>query len=433
MRHPRRIVLLCLLAALGGSRLASASGFGLFQHGARAIGQAGAFTARAVDPSSVTYDPAGITQLPGLQAEAGLDMNNPTIDYSSSSGKFSARHIIQFPPALYVTWRPKSGPLAFGIGYDSPFNDSLFWEPVDFPGRFINRRTEVRLYEVHPIVAYDLGAGWSVGAGFRYAFGNLDRDTNAIETLAVGSPSGPVTPVTVEIRRNATADVNATAWDVSLHYGAPSWGFGGVYRSSESFKGDGDVSYKLRDTPTGVPGFDAAFQSQFGRGRVRESFELPREVRGGIWYAPYPELRIELDASFQSWSSLQATDTTYSPNPVNPAFPTETTPRGWKDTTGLRLGVEGNVTDHFLLYGGVALEQSPVPDRTVEPGFPYGDFMVYAAGFGYDFATISFDLAYSYHKFDSRNAPHQELANPAVTGSYGGRDSVFGLTARWRF
>jgi long-chain fatty acid transport protein len=433
MRHPRRIVVLCLLAALTGASLASASGFGLFQHGARAIGQAGAFTARAVDPSTVTYDPAGITELAGLQAEAGLDMNNPTIDYHSSTGNFAARHIIQFPPALYVTWKPKSGPLAFGIGYDSPFNDSLFWDPVDFPGRFVNRRTELRLYEVHPVVAYDLGEGWSVGAGFRYAFGNLDSDINAIETIEVGPEPGPVTPLSLELRRNATADVNGTAWDASVHYGAPSWGFGAVYRSSESLKGNGTVSYVTRDQITGVPGFDTAFQTQFGDGRTRESFELPREVRGGVWYAPYPELRIELDASFQSWSSLTATDIAYYPNPINPSTPTETTPRDWKDTTGLRLGVEGNVTDHFLLYGGIAREQSPVPDRTVEPGFPYGDFMVYAAGFGYDFATISFDMAYSYHKFDSRSAPHQELENPAVTGTYTGRDSVFGLTARWRF
>ena len=41
MRHLRRVVLLCLVTALAGSSLASASGFGLFQHGGRAMGQAG--------------------------------------------------------------------------------------------------------------------------------------------------------------------------------------------------------------------------------------------------------------------------------------------------------------------------------------------------------------------------------------------------------
>ncbi|HEY4563592.1 MAG TPA: outer membrane protein transport protein [Thermoanaerobaculia bacterium] len=431
MRQRCRVVLLCLLAAALGASLAAASGFGLFQHGARAIGQAGAFTARASDPSAMTYNPAAIAKLSGVQLEAGLDMNNPTIDYTSQTGNFQARHIIQFPPAVYLTWRPKNIPFAFGLGYDSPFNDSLFWEPALFPGRFITRRTEVRVYEIHPVVAYDLGEGWSVGAGFRYAFGNLDRDLNTIANILPDGTPNPV-PVPVEIERNATSDVNATAWDVSIHYAAPSWGWGGVFRSAESLKGDGDVTYKPRDVP-GVPGLDTALQSRFSPGHVRQSFELPREVRAGVWYAPYPELRIELDASFQSWSSLEATDITYTPNPFHPLSPTETVPRDWKDTTGLRLGLEGNITDHFLLYGGIALEQSPVPDHTIEPGFPYGDFMVYAAGFTYDFPWVSFDLAYSYHDFDSRRASNQEPQNPGRTGTYGGRDSVFGIAARWRF
>jgi long-chain fatty acid transport protein len=433
MRQKCRVVALCLLAALEGASLVSASGFGLFQHGARAIGQAGAFTARASDPSAMTYNPAAITKLNGLQIEAGLDMNNPTISYKSQSGDFQARHIIQFPPALYVTWRPKAGPLAFGLGYDSPFNDSLDWQQALFPGRFLTRRTEIRIYEIHPVVAYDLGEGWSVGAGFRYAFGNIDRDLNTIAQVPAGSPGGPVIPVPVEIQRNASADVDATAWDVSVHYAAPSWGWGGVFRSAESLKGNGDVSYKPRDVPQGVPGLDGALQSIYVPGRVRESFEIPREVRGGIWYAPYPELRIEVDVSLQSWSSLEATDITYSPNPFDPAGPTETIPRNWKDTTNLRLGLEGNVTDNFLLFGGVALEQSPVPDRTIEPGFPYGDVMVYAAGFTYNFPQISFDMAYSYHSFDSRDVGRQEPLSPTRTGTYSARDQVFGLTARWRF
>ena len=203
---------------------------------------------------------------------------------------------------------------------------------------------------------------------------------------------------------------------------------GACYRSSESLKGNGTVSYEPRDV-TDHPGpRDARSRPASPTARVRESFELPREVRGGIWYAPYPELRIELDASFQSWSSLQATVVTYRPTPSTPRFPTETTPRDWKDTISLRLGIEGDVTDHFLLFGGVAREPSPVPDRTVEPGFPRGDAMVYAAGFGYNFPQLSFDLAYSFHTFDSRSA-RTRSCNPAVTGTYSGRDSVCGLGA----
>src|SRR5690349_9707291 len=84
MRQPR-IVLLCLAALLAGADLAAALNFGLFQHGGRAMGQVGAFTARASEPSAVTYNPAAITQLEGLQTQAGLDFNNADDEYKSST------------------------------------------------------------------------------------------------------------------------------------------------------------------------------------------------------------------------------------------------------------------------------------------------------------------------------------------------------------
>jgi long-chain fatty acid transport protein len=433
MRHPRRIVLLCLLAALAGSSLASASGFGLFQHGARATGQAGAFTARASDPSALTYNPAAITKLNGVQLEAGLDFNNPTDDYKSASGSFDSGHIIQFPPTVYLTWKEKGGPFALGLGIDSPFFYSLEWFPRLSPTRFEARHTQVWIYEVHPVLAYDLGDGWSVAGGFRYGFGTLDRDVNGLESLTVGPSPGPVAPVTVEVQRNASAHVNGLGWDASVHYAAPSWGWGAVYRSSEDLKGDGDVKYRPLDVPTEVPGLGGVLQTTFAKGRVHQSFEIPQELRGGIWYAPYPELRIELDASYQDWASFGPTNTTYSPNPFQPGVSTETIPRDWKSTTNLRLGVEGNITDTFLLFGGVAREQSPLRSETIVPDFINGDATVYAAGFSVEFPQISFDLSYSYHAMDKINVTHQELLNPGRTGTYSSRDQVWGATVRWRF
>src|SRR5687767_2057441 len=53
----RRIVLGSSLALLATAP-SMASGLSAFQHGGRATGQAGAFTARAADPSAVTYNPA---------------------------------------------------------------------------------------------------------------------------------------------------------------------------------------------------------------------------------------------------------------------------------------------------------------------------------------------------------------------------------------
>jgi len=432
MRHLSRVVLLCLLAALAGAPLVSASGFGLFQHGGRAMGQAGAFTARASEPSALTYNPAAITRLEGFQLQAGLDFNNASDKYTSATGSFTARHIIQFPPYLYATWKQKEGPWALGIGIDAPFYYSLNWQARLFPGRFLNRRTELRVHELHPVLAYDLGEGWSIGGGLRYAFGNLDQDDNA-RLLFSASPPGTIPqPFLIEVERNASSDIDALAWDVAVHYAAPSWGWGAVYRSAEKLKGTGDVDYSARDVPSGVPGLEAAIQARLINGSARQSFEVPRELRTGVWYAPYPELRLELDAAYQNWSSLEATDVTYDPNVFGDG-PTVRTRRDWKNTTSLRLGIEGDITDSFMIFGGIAQEPSPVPGSTVEPGFPRGDALVYAGGFSVNLPQISFDVGYSLHDHDSRGASNQEALQPGRQGSYSAKDQVWGFAVRWRF
>jgi long-chain fatty acid transport protein len=420
----RRLVVPCLLAGLLAAQSAAATSFGLFQHGGRAMGQVGAFTARASEPSAVTYNPAAITHLDGFQLQAGLDFRNSEIEYSSSTGSFGARHIIDFPPSAYLTWKPGDGPFAFGLGLDAPFWYKNIWEPRLFPGRFLQREVELAVFELHPVLAYDLGEGWSVGGGIRYLVGDLRQDDNVLVSVPFQGQN-----LVAELERDTEAEVDDLTWDLAIHYAAPSWGWGGVYRNNAELKGEGDVSYSPRDLI--VPGLEAPIRQRFPDGRARQAFELPREIRGGIWYAPYPELRLELDSSWQAWSSLESTAVTYSPDPVGDG-PTIETPRDWDDTISLRLGVEGNVTDDFLLYGGVASEPSPVPDDTAEPGFPKGDALVYAFGFSYSFPTISFDVGYSYHQHDERDARRQELQRPNVTGSYAGDEQVWGFSARWR-
>jgi long-chain fatty acid transport protein len=423
MRHPR-LVLLCLVCGLVQADLASAAGFGLFQHGGRAMGQAGAFTARASEPSAVTYNPAAITQLEGLQAQAGLDLSHSTDKYESPTGGFAARHIIDFPPAAYLTWKPGAGPFAFGIGLDAPFWTKENWDPALFPGRFLTRKLELTVFELHPVIAWDLGAGWSVGGGLRYVAGTLDQENNTALTIAL--PNGQ--RFTGELERKAESDVDDLTWDLAVHYAAPSWGWGAVYRAPTQLKGSGDVTYEPRDFIAEV---EPLVRAANPRGGARQAFEIPREIRGGVWYAPYPELRLELDASWQSWSSLEATSLTIS-SPLTTQSETELTPRDWDDTLGLRLGAEGNITDNFLLFGGLAWEPSPVPGSTIEPGFPRGDALVYATGFSYNFPQISFDVGYSYHDHDNFGASGQE-PNPTVRGTYSSRVQVWGFSVRWRW
>ena len=422
----QRVVSLFLFSIVFQAALAAASGFGVFQHGGRGTAEVGAMTARGAEPSALTYNPAAITDLPGVQLQVGLDFSNSNNHYDTTSGTYTSKHIIDFPAAAYVTWRSKSTPLALGFGVDAPYWYKVNWLEANFPNRLLKRQFELTLFEAHPVVAWDLGEGWSVGGGLRYDYGTLIQGDNRQTTFVFPGFS----PTLVEVQRQAEAKVDGLSWDAAVHLGRPNWGWGAVYRGETKVTGTDSVDYTPRDiaNPALVPLVDKALPS----GRARQEFEIPREVRSGVWVAPYPELRVELDVAWQNWSSLNDTSITYSPNALGDG-PTVSTPRDWKDTFNVRLGFEGDITDDLVAYGGVSREPSPVPARNLLPDFPRGDAMVYALGAGYNFPHISFDLGFSYHQHDNNRTSIAEPIAPGSTGSYRANDKVWAFSVRRRF
>lgn len=415
-----------VLAALLPAGEAEASGYLRFQRGGRAAGQVGAMTARVADPSAVYYNPAALVYTEGLELQGGLDFNNATDDYSSATaGAFTADHSIQFLPQIYLTWHPDAaGPWAVGIGVDTPWWYRADFDPALFPGRFRNRVVDVGLWEVHPVAAYKFDGGWSVGGGVRYVFGTFEQGANA--QLQVAGTGGQLFPA--EIFLDAETDVDGFGFDLAGDYRSNLWGFAVVYRSSVDTSGSGSLRRTVRDGPVD-PVADAALRSQIARGQgIEQGLDLPPELATGIWFAPYPELRVELDLVLTSWSDFSQT---FDPRPAG--VTTNVQRSGWDDTLSVRLGLEGDLTDALSLGAGIALEPSPVPGDRVDPAFFRGDATVYSVGFSYAFPQLSFDLGYSLHDHDNVSVRAQELRAPSVVGTYASDDQVWSASARWRF
>ena len=417
-------------AALAVAPAARASGPLLFQHGARGAAQAGALTARADQPLAITYNPAAIARLEGLQFELGLDFTSPRDDYKSDTGAFAQDHFIGQTPAIYLTYKLPEDyyPWAFGIGIDSPVWYLADWKPALFPGRFLTSKQELTLLSVHPVVAYRAGERWSVGAGLRYLFGDIEEGNSTILTVAGGTQPFH----DVEVERLASSDVDGFSIDLGLHYASEAFGWGLVLDSGGEVEGSGRVTYEARDVPPD-PVLGATLDALLASGSARQGFELPWEARTGFWVAPYPELRLELDLVATGWSVVDETTVHYSPNPFEGSATgsSETRRRDWDDTFSVRLGIEGDVGERWVLYGGAALEPSPVPSSTVEPGFARADAMVYGFGFGYRTRVVELDLGYSYYDYDHRNATGQELLMPERDGRYESHDQVYAFSFTW--
>jgi len=402
------------------------------QHGGRATGQAGAFVARASDPSAVTYNPASVGHLGGLQILGGLDFSNATDEYSDpTGGEHRAGHTIQFPPALYLTYHLPGGesPWAFGLGVDTPVWYSADWDNDLFPGRFLTRETRLRLWQVHPVVAYEIDDHWSVGGGLRYIFGEMVLGQNLAGVID-GVP-GVRPDVPFEVMFTADGDVDAVSFDAGIQYSTNVWGWGAAYRHSAELESTDPYEVTVRNIT--VPDLEPEVEEGLGVFEVQQSFELPWELAAGAWIAPYPELRIELDAALAAWSRSETR--IVDPRSQGPVLGNviQTRTRNWDDTLSVRLGIEGDVANHWTVYGGLAHEPSPVPSGNLEPGFPRGDALVYAVGGSYNLSWISFDLGYSYWDHDDRTVTGQVLSAPTTRSTYTATEQVWSFSARWRY
>src|ERR1043166_7337703 len=109
------IWLLTLLVLLPISSFAL--GFRIPNQDAEATARGNAYVATADNPAALYYNPAGITQLEGINAQYGLHIISVNSDYHSPSGaEAKSRFEILPVPQFYATMTPKKGPFSFGLG-----------------------------------------------------------------------------------------------------------------------------------------------------------------------------------------------------------------------------------------------------------------------------------------------------------------------------
>src|SRR5690242_7110751 len=74
------LTILMSVAVVSQAFAVGSSGFSTQMVGAKALGQGHAFVAEADDPSAVYFNPAGMTQLKGVQMSVGLNALVPMTD-----------------------------------------------------------------------------------------------------------------------------------------------------------------------------------------------------------------------------------------------------------------------------------------------------------------------------------------------------------------
>jgi long-chain fatty acid transport protein len=190
----RIIVALCSWCA--GAE-AMAAGFASTEHGTSGLGNAFAGAAAlAEDPSTVWFNPAGMTFLEGRQFAAALHVGVPSIEFQNEGSTLSplvgngplsggdggdAGDTFLVPNLYYV--HSLSEQFTFGLGINAPFGLTTEYDD-DWVGRYHAINTELVTVNINPNLAWKINDAVALAFGLNalYFDGEL---SNAIDQSAI--------------------------------------------------------------------------------------------------------------------------------------------------------------------------------------------------------------------------------------------------------
>ena len=353
--------------------------------GAAASAMSNAFAAQADDPSALHYNPAGMTQLQGVQLMAGAMISGGSTNFTSPTGVTATgdrNGSVAWPPPAHTYVTANLNDLGFtalgnfsaGIGLTVPFGSLTRW-PNDGPFRTATTFGTLPLLDIKPTVAYKLTENLSLGLGadiytFSGLIGEGHVEKRSVWPGGLGIPAGS----RIELSgKDTAAGFNASLLYTALRNadGKPLANVGVVYRSQATLHLIGAL------LANGAAVSDA-----------EATLVLPQVITGAIAIWPVRtnerEWKLEMDIDYVGWKSVRNLDVTLA----NGA--TIAQPQNWRSTYAVMLGTEYKwlTIESFpnwvvAVRAGYTNQQNHMPDLTYDPGIPSSDLHVVGGGLGF--------------------------------------------------
>ena len=397
---------------------AQASGFLIFEQGAKAMGMAGAFTAQADDPSALFHNAGGIAFQEGRGFYLGGTLVTGSADFTGSNPfpgagvKEQTEDLSELIPHFYWV-EPINDRVAFGLGLNAPFGLSVEWANKDtFTGRQINTRTAHTASDLNPTIGWRASDNFSVGLGIVARFSEVELMRRQFQTF----PGVPVPPPGLEWAKSELNGGRDEGFGFNLgilhrYNNSFHWGF--QYRSRMEIDYGGELV--LEQIPTGIPPIDAQLGAVIPFGQVipgATSVEFPDIASLGLGFAMSAATWVELDINWTGWSTFDQLvvniDGPSGPGGV-PIIPDLVLDQEWSDAWQYRLGFRWNSSERFQWRLGYIYDETPQPERTVSPVLPDANRNDFTFGFGYMGGGFNVDLALMYVKFDERTVTDSEV------------------------
>ena len=379
---------------------AQASGFQLREQSASGLGNAFAgASAGALDLSSMYWNPAVMTQFDGTQAILGGSYIGLTMNLSDASGTRApnfqpSQRTISGPnsmpnaasnpvlPAIYLSYGVTPD-LKLGVSVNVPFGLATTYGP-EFVGRYHGLKTDMKIIDVTPSLAYKVSPGVSLGVAA--VIRKTDAEiSSAADFGAIGAARG--IPGSVPGGADGLVTMKGNCWTYGFKAGATfqptdSFRVGLGYQGAMTLKVDGNVAYS--NVPT-------LFQSVFFNGGGKADVKLPDTLTIGFVFDVSKEFSFQGEAARTGWSRFDELRLRFASG-----APDSVTQEKWNDTWFFSLGGTWKVNADWTLRAGLAADKSPIDEAYRTPRIPDGDRTWISLGAGYAVSKTTFvDFGYT--------------------------------------
>ncbi|GGC75399.1 OmpP1/FadL family transporter [Undibacterium terreum] len=467
-RKKNKIALHTLLAvaACGVDQAARASGYQFDVQSIRAQGSSNAGTAEASDPSTIFYNPAGLTRLESNQATFGGTAVNPhsTFRFSSatngsgqpvssadSGGNYAKQAVI---PHGYLSHQINDR-LTAGIGLFVPYGSKIGYDD-NFAGRYYGSDVDFKSLNINPSLGFKLNARHSIGFGVSAQYLNVKLSKNQdLSPVAFGTClAGGGDPATCQgaamayaTQADAKVRVSGTDWGYGFNLGylfTPSDGtrIGLAYRSFITQKLHGSAQFTI---PSNLPGgsvspLNGGIHTALANSDASMAVTTPESVSLNTYHELDTRWAVMGDITWNRHDRLQAIEIDMPTAQIPDRKVVQET--AWRNSWRASVGASFKFDEQWTMRGGYMYDQSPASNsRYALTVLPDANRQMYSLGASYRIDSHNaLDLAYSYIKlkqapinrmdddYDSRNG------TPGVlNGSYHTRVNLIGIGYTHKF
>lgn len=350
------------------STVVFAGGFQLNQHGAKASGMSGAFTAVANDPSAVYWNPAGLSYIKGTHFMLSSHLVSPSSGFRGISPNVEEWKVVKrtFYPSNFFASHCIDEKFSAGLGFTVPFGLGTKWDD-NWVGRYLALETELQIFTLTPTISYKVFDNLSVGAGFVFSFANVFIKQKTPQTPFAGDAT-----ITLEGKDKS----------------AFGFSFGVMYKPTVdltlgvAFQSNVDYDFSGKATAEGAKQLIDA--KRIPQGDVIAKLKTPFNIAIGAAYQITENWLVSTDFQYVGWSSYDSLRVNF----VDPAYVDISSPRSYHNSFVIRLGTDYKYSDNLSLRGGVYYDKKPVEDNMVAPSLPETD-------------RIGFTLGAEYRVFDN--------------------------------